>query len=165
MKHKSLRYLTQGATIAALYVLFTYLSSLMGLASGVIQFRLSEALCILACFTPVAIPGLYVGCLLANILTGSILWDILLGPVATLIGAVGTWLLRRTQNPYLAVLPPILANMLIVPLVLKYAYAAEEAIPYLMLTVGIGEIVTCGILGVMLYYLIRRYRKSLGLDT
>lgn len=165
MKHKSLRYLTHGATIAALYVLFTYLSSLMGLASGVIQFRLSEALCIFACFTPAAIPGLYVGCLLANILTNSILWDILLGPVATLIGAVGTWLLRRTQNPYLAVLPPILANMLIVPLVLKYAYAAEEAIPYLMLTVGIGEIVTCGILGVMLYYLIRRYRKPLGLDT
>ena len=164
MKHKSLRYLTHGATIAALYVLFTYLSSLMGLASGVIQFRLSEALCIFACFTPAAIPGLYVGCLLANILTNSILWDILLGPVATLIGAVGTWLLRRTQNPYLAVLPPILANMLIVPLVLKYAYAAEEAIPYLMLTVGIGEIVTCGILGVMLYYLIRRYRKPLGLD-
>ena len=92
------------------------------------------------------------------------LWDILLGPVATLIGAVGTWLLRRTQNPYLAVLPPIFANMLIVPLVLKYAYAADEAIPYLMLTVGIGEIVTCGILGVMLYYLIRRYRKPLGLD-
>ncbi len=162
MKNKSLRYLTQGAMIAALYVVFTYVASLLGLASGVIQFRLSEALCILACFTPAAIPGLYVGCLLSNILTECILWDILFGPVATLIGAVGTWLLRR--NPYLAVLPPIAANMVIVPLVLKYAYMAEEGIPYLMLTVGVGEIVTCGVLGVLLYYVIRRYRKPLGFE-
>ena len=100
--------------------------------------------------------------LLANILTECILWDILFGPVATLIGAVGTWLLRR--NPYLAVLPPIAANMVIVPLVLKYAYMAEEGIPYLMLTVGVGEIVTCGVLGVLLYYVIRRYRKPLGFE-
>lgn len=162
MKNKSLRYLTQGAIIAALYVVFTYVASFLGLASGVIQFRLSEALCIMACFTPAAIPGLYIGCLLANILTGAIVWDILLGPVATLIGAVGTWLLRR--NLYLAVLPPIAANVLIVPMVLKYAYMAEEAVPYLMLTVGVGEVVTCGVLGVLLYYVVRRYRKPLGLE-
>ena len=96
MKHKSLLYLTQGAMIAALYVLLTYAASLLGLASGVIQFRLSEMLCILACFTPAAIPGLYVGCLLANILTGAVVWDILFGPVATLVGALGTWLLCRS---------------------------------------------------------------------
>lgn len=162
MKHKSIRYLTQGAIIAALYVLLTYLASLMGLASGVIQFRLSEALCILACFTPAAIPGLYVGCLLSNILTGCVVWDILFGPLATLIGAVGTYLLRR--NKYLAVLPPILANTLIVPFVLKYAYGAEEVIPYLMLTVGIGEVVTCGVLGVLLYMLVDRYKKPMGLE-
>lgn len=113
MKHKSIRYLTWGAIIAALYVLLTYLASLLGLASGVIQFRLSEALCIMACFTPAAIPGLYIGCLLSNILTGCVFWDILFGPIATLIGAVGTYLLRR--NKYLAVIPPILANTLIVP--------------------------------------------------
>lgn len=161
MKHKSLTYLTQGAIIAALYVLLTYLASLMGLASGVIQFRLSEALCILACFTPAAIPGLYIGCLLSNILTGAVLWDILLGPVATLLGAVGTYFLRR--NRYLAVLPPIAANTLIVPLVLKYAYGMEEAVPYLMLTVGIGEVVTCGVLGILLYMLVDRYKKPMGL--
>lgn len=162
MKHKSLLYLTQGAMIAALYVLLTYAASLLGLASGVIQFRLSEMLCILACFTPAAIPGLYVGCLLANILTGAVVWDILFGPVATLVGALGTWLLRR--NPYLAVLPPIAANVVIVPMVLKYAYMAEDAIPYLMLTVGVGEVVTCGVLGILLYYVVRRYRRLLGLE-
>ncbi len=162
MKHKSLLYLTQGAMIAALYVLLTYAASLLGLASGVIQFRLSEMLCILACFTPAAIPGLYVGCLLANILTGAVVWDILFGPVATLVGALGTWLLRR--NPYLAVLPPIAANVVIVPMVLKYAYMAEDAIPYLMLTVGVGEVVTCGVLGILLYYVVRRYRRPLGLE-
>lgn len=162
MKHKSLLYLTQGAMIAALYVLLTYVASLLGLASGVIQFRLSEMLCILACFTPAAIPGLYVGCLLANILTGAVVWDILFGPVATLVGALGTWLLRR--NPYLAVLPPIAANVVIVPMVLKYAYMAEDAIPYLMLTVGVGEVVTCGVLGILLYYVVRRYRRPLGLE-
>ena len=148
--------------IAALYVLLTYAASLLGLASGVIQFRLSEMLCILACFTPAAIPGLYVGCLLANILTGAVVWDILFGPVATLVGALGTWLLRR--NPYLAVLPPIAANVVIVPMVLKYAYMAEDAIPYLMLTVGVGEVVTCGVLGILLYYVVRRYRRPLGLE-
>ena len=115
MENKSIRYLTWGAIIAALYVLLTYLASLLGLASGVIQFRLSEALCIMACFTPAAIPGLYIGCLLSNILTGCVFWDILFGPIATLIGAVGTYLLRR--NKYLAVIPPILANTLIVPFV------------------------------------------------
>ena len=162
MKHKSLLYLTQGAMIAALYVLLTYAASLLGLASGVIQFRLSEMLCILACFTPAAIPGLYVGCLLANILTGAVVWDILFGPVATLVGALGTWLLRR--NPYLAVLPPIAANVVIVPMVLKYAYMAEDAIPYLMLTVGVGEVVTCGVLGILLYSVVRRYRRLLGLE-
>lgn len=162
MKHKSLLYLTQGAMIAALYVLLTYAASLLGLASGVIQFRLSEMLCILACFTPAAIPGLYVGCLLANILTGAVVWDILFGPVATLVGALGTWLLRR--NPYLAVLPPIAANVVIVPMVLKYAYMAEDAIPYLMLTVGVWEVVTCGVLGILLYYVVRRYRRPLGLE-
>ena len=164
MKDKSLRYLTQGALIAALYVLLTYVSDWFGLAGdNVIQFRLSEMLCILACFTPAAIPGLYVGCLLANFLTGAILWDVLIGPIATLIGAFGTWFLRK--NPYLAVLPPIAANVLIVPLVLKYAYGFEDAIWYLMLTVGVGEVVMCGVLGVAMYYVLRRYRKPLGFVT
>lgn len=160
MKNKSLRYLTQGAIIAALYVALTYLANLLGLASGTIQCRLSEALCVIACFTPAAIPGLYIGCLLSNILTGCMFLDILLGPVATLIGALGTWWLRK--NPYLAVIPPILANMIIVPFVLQYAYGVEDAFYFLMLTVGVGEIISCGVLGILLYHALNRYRGPLG---
>ena len=96
MNQKTTRALTQGAVIAALYVALTYLASLMGLSSGVIQVRLSEALCILPIFLPAAVPGLAVGCLLANALTGAVVMDIVLGPVATLAGALGTRLLRAT---------------------------------------------------------------------
>lgn len=148
------RALTQGAVIAALYVAMTYVASLFGLSSGVIQIRLSEALCVLPLFLPAAVPGLYIGCLLANILTGCVALDILMGPIATLIGAVGTYLLRR--HPRLALLPPILSNALIVPLVLRYGYAMGDAMWYMVLTVGAGEVISVGILGTLLYEALRR---------
>ena len=148
MKNSNIRALTQGAIVAALYVALTYVASAMGLASGVIQIRLSEALCVLPLFLPAAVPGLYVGCLLANLLTGCAALDILLGPIATLIGAVGTWLLRG--HPRLALLPPIAANMVIVPLVLRYGYGVGDAMWYMAVTVGIGEILSVGVLGSLL---------------
>lgn len=95
MEKKSALFLTQAAMIAALYVVLTYIANLFGLASGVIQIRLSEMLCILPVFTPAAIPGLFIGCLLSNILTGCVIWDILFGSLATLAGAIGTYLLRN----------------------------------------------------------------------
>ena len=150
MKHSVLttRALAQGAVIAALYVALTYIASLLGLSSGVIQIRLSEALCVLPMFLPAAVPGLYIGCLLANILTGCVALDILLGPVATLIGAAGTYLLRRHPLPALA--PPILANAIIVPLVLRFGYGMGDAMWYMVLTVGAGEVLSVGILGSLL---------------
>lgn len=151
MKSKNL---TQAATIAALYVILTGIAQLFSLSSGVIQVRFSEALCILPCFTPAAVPGLFIGCLLSNILSGGVIWDVIFGSLATLIGAVGTRYLRR--NRFLAVLPPILANTLIVPFVLSYAYAIPGSIPYFMLTVGAGEIISCGILGLCLFPFIKK---------
>ena len=142
--------LTQGAMIAALYVVLTFIANLAGLASGVIQVRLSEALTILPVFTAAAVPGLAVGCVLANLLTGCAIWDVVFGSLATLIGAVGTRLLRG-QSPVLAVLPPILSNSIIVPLVLQRVYGVEDAYWYLAMTVGAGEIISCGILGLLLY--------------
>lgn len=142
--------LTQGAMIAALYVVLTFIANLAGLASGVIQVRLSEALTILPVFTAAAVPGLAVGCVLANLLTGCAIWDVVFGSLATLIGAVGTRLLRG-QSPVLAVLPPILSNIIIVPLVLQRVYGVEDAYWYLAMTVGAGEIISCGILGLLLY--------------
>ena len=136
--------------IAALYVDLTFIANLAGLASGVIQVRLSEALTILPVFTAAAVPGLAVGCVLANLLTGCAIWDVVFGSLATLIGAVGTRLLRK-KSPVLAVLPPILSNIIIVPLVLQRVYGVEDAYWYLAMTVGAGEIISCGVLGLLLY--------------
>ena len=138
-------FLCQGAIIAAIYVVLTYVAHLFGLDAGVIQIRLSEILCVLPAFSVAAIPGLYLGCLLANLLTGAVWLDILVGPVATLIGALGTYALRKYK--WLAPIPPILSNALIVPFVLAYGYGVEQAIPFMMLTVGAGEIISVYILG------------------
>ena len=146
--NQSTRYLTHGAIISALYVVLTYLVNLFGLASGAVQVRVSEALTILPIFTIAAVPGLTVGCVLANMLTGAAAWDVVFGSLATLIGAIGTRLLRR--HPILATLPPILANTIIVPFVLQKVYGVPDSLPYLMLTVGIGEVISCGILGTLL---------------
>lgn len=163
MKSKNLSaalYVTRGAIVAAMYVALTYLASMLGLSSGVIQFRISEALCILPVFMPEAIPGLVIGCLLSNTLTGCVLWDIVFGTVATLIGAVCAYLLRRlpAKLMWLATLPTVLANAIIVPFVLMYAYGAEGSYFYFMLTVGIGEIVCASVGGTMLYFAMRKMR-------
>ncbi len=150
-----------GGAIAALYVVLTLLAQAFGLASGAIQIRLSEALTILPCFTAAAIPGLTVGCVLANLFTGCALWDVVFGSLATFIGAVGTRLLRK--KPLLAWIPPVLSNAVIVPIVLMKVYGvADVAVfgktfvgsslwPMLVVTVGIGEVIACGILGLLLY--------------
>lgn len=155
-----IRYICQAGIVAALYTVLTCLIGAFGLANGAIQFRISEALCILPVFMPAAIPGLTVGCLLSNLLTGCVWQDILFGPVATLLGALGAYLLRRL-SPWLAPLPTVAANTLIVPFILAYAYHAEGGIPYLMLTVGIGEILSAYVLGMVLLLALRRYGKRI----
>ena len=157
MTEKTLR-LTRAALIAALYVILTFISQIFGLASGVVQFRLSEALTCMPLFYREAIPGLWIGCVLANLLTGCAVWDIVFGSAATLLGAVGTWYIGR-KKPLLGPLFPILSNMLIVPLVLRYVYGAEGSYWFLMVTVGAGEIVCCGILGMLLY---KSYKKAIS---
>ena len=153
---KRTKTITQAAIIAALYVVLTFVANTMGLASGAIQIRLSEALTILPYFTPAAIPGLFVGCLLSNILVGGALFDIIFGSIATLIGALGTYLLRKSK--WLTPIPPILSNTIIVPLVLIYAYGVSDALPYLMLTVGIGEVISAGLLGMILLKSLEKHK-------
>ncbi|MBQ4071441.1 MAG: QueT transporter family protein [Clostridia bacterium] len=151
--------LSRGALIGALYVALTYISSLVGLSSGVIQFRISEALTILPVLMPEAIPGLFVGCIISNLMTpGAHPLDIVFGSVATLIGALGAHLLRRLPSRFkwVATLPTIFSNAIIVPFVLMFAYGAEGSYPFFMLTVGIGEVVCAGIGGALLYYSLRR---------
>ena len=144
---KTLR-IVSGAAIAAVYVVLTVLAASVNLASGAIQVRFSEALTVLPFFTPTAVPGLAVGCLVSNILTGCALPDIIFGTLATLLGALGTRMLKGHR--FLCTLPPVIANTLIVPFVLTYAYQIPGGIPYLMLTVGIGEVIACMILGQIL---------------
>lgn len=168
-------YLVHAAVIAALYVVLTQLAASLGLASAAIQVRFSEALTILPVFTPAAIPGLFAGCILANLLTGSVPLDVLFGSVATLLGALGTWSISHPlrQSPstfelklwqkWLSPLPPIVANTLIVPFILAYVYQFEGSIPYFMLTVGVGEVISCGVLGLLLLKVLERYRRYIFL--
>lgn len=148
MKNKGTLFLAQAAVIGAIYVVLTILFA--PLSFGQVQIRFSEALTILPCFTPAAIPGLFIGCIIANILGGAIPLDIIFGSVATLIGAVFTYRLRN-NNRFLAPIPPIAANSVIVPFVLRYGYGVNLPVLLMMLTVGIGEVISCGILGMILY--------------
>lgn len=157
MRNKKVLFIVQAAMIAAIYVVLTYFISAFNLASGAIQVRISEALTILPFFTPAAIPGLWIGCLLSNLLTGCLPMDIVFGSLATLLGAVGTYCLRKYK--WLAPIPPIVANTLIVPFVLAYVYGAEGSIPYFMLTVGIGEVISCYVLGMILLNALNKYRN------
>ena len=158
MNKKNIHLLTQAAMIAALYVVLTFVANAFGLANYAVQVRFSEALTILPYFTVAGIPGLFIGCLLSNILTGCALPDIIFGSLATLIGALVTYKLKK--SPWLAPLPPIVANAVIVPLVLKYAYKIEP-LWFSFLTVTAGEIISCGILGLLLLFTLNKYRKQL----
>ena len=163
MNNIKTKQLVTGGMIAAIYVVLTVLAAQFNLASGAIQVRFSEALTILPVFTVAAVPGLTIGCVLANILFGLGPVDILLGSVATLLGAIGTRLLK--DKPLLAWIPPVISNMLIVPIVLLIYHFPDVSvtIPFtqttinasgylpLMITVGIGEIISCGVLGLLLW--------------
>lgn len=166
MKDKKVLFLTQAAMIAALYVVLTFIANAFGLANYAVQVRFSEALTILPYFTPAAIPGLFIGCMLSNILTGCALPDIIFGSLATLIGALGTYALRRWK--WCAPICPIAANTIIVPLVLIYGYglmieglSVLQCFGYYCLTVGAGELISCGVLGMLLLFTLLKYRGKL----
>ena len=158
MQNKKVAFMAQAALIAALYVVLTMVFAPFSFRE--IQVRVSEALTILPAFTPAAVPGLFIGCLLANLLGGAAVPDVIFGSLATLIGAFFTWKLRN-KHPFLAPVPPILSNMLIIPFVLRYAYGVPMAIPLMMLTVGFGEVLSCGVLGMLLYYALKKSQKQL----
>lgn len=154
-KRARILYVTQAGLIAALYTVLTVFVGAFGLASGAVQFRLSEALCVLPFFTPAAIPGLTVGCLLSNLLTGCIWQDVIFGTLATLLGALGAYGLRHV--PWLVPLPTVAANTVIVPFVLAYAYRFEGGLPYFMLTVGLGEVLSAYVCGMVILYAVKPY--------
>ena len=165
MKKRNL-FITQAALIAALYVVLTLVSAAFGLDSKAIQFRLSEVLTVLPALTPAAIPGLFIGCLLSNFICGAMLPDMIFGSLATLLGAVGTYLLRK--HKFLCTLAPVVSNIIIIPLVLRYGYGLtmeyggrDWSIPFYMLTVGAGEIICCCVLGTILLNALAKVRNAI----
>ena len=151
--------LAMGGMVAALYVVFTYLANLLGLASGAIQVRISEGLCLLPCLFSSAVPGLTLGCVLANLLTGCVPLDVIFGSLATLIGAVGTRMMRN--KPYLSWIPPVLSNTIIVPIVLMKAYGVDTAWPLLTFQIFAGEMISCCGIGILVYTLVKKASKSM----
>ena len=149
MNKVNTREIAFGGMIAALYVVLTFVAQAFGLASGAIQVRFSEALCLLPCLTPAAVPGLTVGCILANLLTGCAPWDVLFGSLATLIGAIGTRMMKN--QPLLSWIPPVLSNTIIVPIVLMKVYGVDTAWPLLTFQIFAGEMISVCLLGLLLY--------------
>ena len=175
MNNKKVLFITRAAVIAALYVVLTFVANALGLASQAIQVRFSEALTILPYFTPAAIPGLFAGCVLANILTGCAPWDVVFGSLATLIGAVATWFIahgtKKQSDPgfypssalrkWLCPIPPIVSNMIIVPQVLIRVYGLEDSLLFLTLTVGAGEVISCFVLGMILLFALDKRKEAI----
>ena len=172
MKKISARQLTTAAAIAALYTVLSLASSFIPTVGGVFQFRVSEALTILPYFTPAAIPGLFIGCLLSNLITGALPYDLVFGSLATLIGAIGTFALRKLGKntsrtlpggmplgAWLAPLPPIAANTIIMPFVIAKISETPESIPLFAFSVFVGEIVCCGGLGLLLLAALKNLRR------
>lgn len=160
MKRRSLLHFTTAAMIAALYVVFTLISSAMGLSSGVIQLRFSEAFTILPIFFPSAVWGLFGGCILANLLSGAALWDIVIGSLATLFGAIGTYYLRK--KPLLAFLPPVFFNTVMIPPLLYFVYGFRESgLFFIFFTVFLGEAISVWLFGSILYRAVyTRFQKK-----
>ena len=152
------RRIAHGAIIAAVYVVLCII--FQPISYGPIQFRIAEALTIMPLFTPAAIPGLFVGCVLANIVGQGVIMDVIFGSLATLIGAVLGYLLRG--NRWLVPLPAVIANALIIPFVLRYGYGLTDVpIALEMVYILAGEIVGCYILGEVLATILMPHKNRL----
>lgn len=141
--------LATAGVIAALYAVLAYFASIFGIAYGPIQCRFSEVLCVLPFLFPAATPGLFVGCLVANLLSPYGALDIIFGSLATLLAAVWT---QHTHHKWLAPLPPVLCNAVIVGAVISFQEtgftgAFAGAFAYNAVTVGVGEAIACYVLG------------------
>ena len=163
----STRQLAFAGAVAALYAVMSYFASFFGIAYGPIQCRFSEALCVLPFLFPAATPGLFVGCLVANLLSPYGALDIVFGSLATLLAALWT---QRTRRRALAPLPPVICNALIVGFLIAFEQAGTgvsslgtpkflAAFGYNALTIGLGEFLACYVLGGILLAVLPRIRS------
>ena len=154
MNNKKIQFITHAAVIAAIYTVLVIIFA--PISFGPVQVRIAEALTVLPYFTPAAIPGVTIGCFLSAALTAADPLDMIFGSLATLIAALTSYGLRR--HKFLVTIPPIVSNALIIPWVLRYAYNVPDAIPFMMLTVGLGEVLSVGILGMILLFTLERVK-------
>lgn len=152
--------LARSGIVAALYVAMCFITPFT-LSFGPIQFRVAEALTLLPLLTVDAVPGLFIGCFLANLLAGGVWFDVVLGSLATLLAAIFTYKWR--DKPLLAAFSPVLFNGLIVGPVVYFAYVHAPDTPvsagtlfFNMATVALGELVVCYLLGLALYNGLKR---------
>ncbi len=158
----NLKYITTAALIAAIYAALTFFGNFFGLSYGPIQVRFSEVLTILPLFTSAAIPGLTIGCFIANI--GSFnLWDMIFGTAATLIAALLTYYLRhiKIKNfPLLSFFPPVIVNAIIIGLELAVFLPSGSFWFYgfliYALQVGVGQVIACIVLGIPFYFALKK---------
>ncbi|MBQ7225504.1 MAG: QueT transporter family protein [Clostridia bacterium] len=159
MKNSKALYLTQAALVAAMYFVLTWLSNFVGLASGAVQLRLGEALCVLPFFMPAAVPGLFVGCIISNLTMGSVIFDTVFGSLATLVGA---FVAGKAKNKWLVPLPTVLANTVVVPLVILFCYTEVRSLGvYLTITAGVfaGEVLSAYALGMVLLLALDKHKE------
>ena len=149
------KYLAEAAVIAAIYALLTIV--LAPISYGAVQVRISEALTVLPFFTPAAVPGLFVGCIAANIMSPYGLADLIFGSAASLIGAIGSYLLRK--KPLLVPLAPVISNRIIVGAMLYYVYEVPLPLIVQMLYVALGEGVACYAIGYPLMKYLNKYKR------
>ena len=162
--NQKVKNMTYGAVIAALYVTLTYMQNtlLPGTASQAVQFRVAEALCVLAFFTPAAVPGLTVGCFLFNLIAGAAAPDFIVGTLASFLAACGMWLTRKMTIrglPVLGLWMPAIANGLLVGWMLDFYIGGG-----FWLNVGCvaaGEIGVLLTLGVFLFYALKKHENRL----
>lgn len=146
------KHLTRAAVIAALYTALCFF--LKPLCYGSLQLRISEVLCVLPVFLPEAIPGLFIGCFLSNLLGGAFLIDVILGSLTTLLAAILTrCIYKKTENLLLALFPPVILNALIVGAYVPFVYSDPSTVNTLpvvlfsMFTVGLGQAIVIYVLG------------------
>ena len=159
-----IKYIVTGAIIAAAYAGLTYLSNFFGLAYGPIQLRISEVLTILPLFTPAAIPGLTIGCFIANIGSFNVA-DLLFGTSATLCAAWLTYILRNKTVkglPIYSFLPPVIINALVIGFEIAIFLPSNKGFLYGFLLsgleVGIGQLIVCFCFGIPFYLVVKKYK-------
>ena len=148
------KYLAEASVIAAIYAVLTIV--LAPISYGAVQVRISEALTVLPFFTPAAVPGLFVGCIAANLLSPYGLPDLIFGSLATLIGAAGSYMLRK--KPAQVPLPPVISNGIIVGVMLYYVYEVPVPLFVQMLYVAAGEMIACYAVGYPLMKYLNKYK-------